>query len=222
MATTKRQRQKEARREKMEALQRQNKRRQNLRRGVIALVVAIVVIGSAALFFQKSNPATVTIPTSSTTTTVAKCVPSGIDLKPTKVFAAVTSPQAAGTFGKAPTVVVPTTPAPKVMQVSDLIKGTGPAVKVCDYLTMQYVLADYATHKVLQSSWTSSSFGFTIGEQQVIPGWDEGILGMKAGGRREMVVTPALAYGSNPPSGIAKNDTLIFVVDLLKVTAPAA
>ncbi len=201
----------------MEALERQNKRRQNLRRGVIVLVVAIVVIGSAALFFSKSTPATVTIPT--TTTTTAKCVPSGIDLKPTTVFAAVTSPQAPGTAGKAPTIVVPTTPAPKVMQVSDLIKGTGPAVKVCDSLTMQYVLADYATHKVLQSSWSSGSFNFTIGEQQVIPGWDEGILGMKVGGRREMVIPPALAYGANPQagSGIAKNDTLIFVVDLLKI-----
>jgi len=201
----------------MEALQRQNKRRQNLRRGVIVLIVAIVVIGSAALFFQKSTPATVTIPTSSTTTT-AKCVPSGIDLKPTTVFAAVASPQAAGTYGKAPTIVVPTTPAPKVMQVTDLIKGTGAVAKVCSTLTMQYVLADYATHKVLQSSWTSSSFSFTIGEQQVIPGWDEGILGMKAGGRRELVIPPALAYGvAGQPGSIAKNDTLIFIVDLLKV-----
>jgi len=201
----------------MEALQRQNKRRQNLRRGVIVLIVAIVVIGSAALFFQKGTPATVTIPTSSTTTT-AKCVPSGIDLKPTTVFAAVASPQAAGTSGKAPTIVVPTTPAPKVMQVTDLIKGTGAVAKVCSTLTMQYVLADYATHKVLQSSWTSSSFSFTIGEQQVIPGWDEGILGMKAGGRRELVIPPALAYGAaGQPGSIAKNDTLIFIVDLLKV-----
>lgn len=206
----------------MEALQRQDKRRQNLRRGVIALIVVVVVIGSAALFFQKSTPATVSIPTTTTTapvaTTTAKCVPAGIDLKPTTVFAAVASPQAAGTFGKAPTIVVPSSPAPTVMQVSDLIKGTGPAVKVCDSLTMQYVLADYATHKVLQSSWSSGPFTFTIGEQQVIPGWDEGILGMKAGGRREMVIPPALAYGAaGQPGSIAKNDTLIFVVDLLKI-----
>lgn len=205
----------------MEALQRQNKRRQNLRRGVIALIVVVVVFGSAALFFQKSTPATVAIPTTTTTaatTTTTKCVPAGIDLKPTTVFAAVASPQAAGTFGKAPTIVVPSTPAPTVMQVSDLIKGTGPAVKVCDSLTMQYVLADYATHKVLQSSWSSGPFTFTIGEQQVIPGWDEGILGMKVGGRREMVIPPALAYGAaGQPGSIAKNDTLIFVVDLLKI-----
>jgi len=200
----------------MEALQRQTKRRQTFRRGGIALIVAIVVIGSAALFFTKSTPATVTIPP--TTTTTLKC-PVGIDVKPTTVFAAVTSPQAAGTSGKAPTIVVPTTPAPKVMQVTDLIKGTGAVAKVCTSLTMQYVLADYATHKVLQSSWSTGPFSFVIGTQNVIPGWDEGILGMKVGGRREMVIPPALAYqAAGQPGSIAKNDTLIFIVDLLKVS----
>jgi len=199
----------------MEELQKQNKRRQNVRRGVIALIAAVIIVGSAALFFQKSTPATVSIPT--TTTSSIPC-PTGIDLKPTKVFAAVTSPQAPGTAGKAPTVVVPTTPAPKVMQVTDLIKGTGAAVKVCQTLTMQYVLADYATHKVLQSSWTSSPFTFEIGAQNVIPGWDEGLLGMKVGGRRELVLPPSLAYGpTGQPGSIAANDTLIFVVDLLKI-----
>jgi len=202
----------------MEALARQNKRRKNIRRGVIVTIVAVLVIGSAALFFQRSSPSTVSIPT--TTTSAAKCVPSGIDLKPTTSFPAVVSPQAPGTSGKAPTVVVPTSAAPKTMQVSDLIKGSGTGVKVCDSVTVQYVLADYASHKVLQSSWTSSPFTFTVGEQQVIPGWDEGLLGMKVGGRREMVITPALGYGSGG-QGIPANDTLIFVVDLLKIT-PAA
>lgn len=198
----------------MEAMQKQNKRRQSLRRGVIALVVAILVIGSAALFFAKSSPTTVTIPTTPTTTVAC---PTGIDLKPTTVFAKVSSPQAAGVFGKAPTVVVPKTSAPTVMQVSDLITGKGAAVKTCETLTMQYVLADYASHKVLQSSWSTGPFPFVIGEQHVIPGWDEGILGMKVGGRREMVITPSLAYGATGQSGIPGNDTLIFVVDLLKI-----
>ncbi|MDE3107196.1 MAG: FKBP-type peptidyl-prolyl cis-trans isomerase [Acidobacteriota bacterium] len=104
------------------------------------------------------------------------------------------------------------------MQVSDLIKGTGMAAKAGDKLTMQYVLATYSTRKVIQSSWTSQPFSFTLGAGQVIPGWDYGLVGMKVGGRREMIIPPALGYGANSPgSGIAKNDTLVFVVDLLKI-----
>jgi FKBP-type peptidyl-prolyl cis-trans isomerase len=57
-----------------------------------------------------------------------------------------------------------------------------------------------------------------LGEGQVIKGWDEGVVGMQVGGRRELIIPPSLAYGANSPgAGIAPNDTLIFIVDLLKI-----
>jgi FKBP-type peptidyl-prolyl cis-trans isomerase len=84
---------------------------------------------------------------------------------------------------------------------------------------MQYVLATYSSHKVVQSSWTSSPFTTTLTDTSVIPGFFDGVVGMRVGGRRELVIPPSLGYGDESPgTGIAKNDTLVFVIDLLKVT----
>jgi peptidylprolyl isomerase len=106
-----------------------------------------------------------------------------------------------------------------VLEASDLIAGTGRAARAGDTVTVQYVLVDYATKKQIQASWDGSPFPFTLGVGQVIKGWDEGVVGMKAGGRRELVIPPDLAYGASPQpgSGIAPNATLVFVVDLLKI-----
>ena len=60
----------------------------------------------------------------------------------------------------------------------------------------------------------------TVGEAGVIPGWNKGVVGMHVGGRRELIIPPRLGYGANPPpgaQGIAANDTLVFVIDLLKI-----
>jgi peptidylprolyl isomerase len=124
----------------------------------------------------------------------------------------------AGTFGTEPTVTVPPGAPPTQLESTDLITGTGPAAKAGDTVTVQYVLATYSSGKVIQASWTSQPFSFTLGEGQVIPGWDQGVVGMKVGGRRELVIPPSLGYGSQSPgAGISANDTLVFVVDLLKI-----
>jgi peptidylprolyl isomerase len=107
------------------------------------------------------------------------------------------------------------------MESSDLITGTGAVAKAGDTLQMQYVLATYSTHKVVQSSWTLQPYSFTLGVGKVIQGWDLGIPGMREGGRRELIIPASLGYGTTPPPGIGSNDTLVFIVDLLKVT-PAA
>ncbi|MHB8826662.1 MAG: FKBP-type peptidyl-prolyl cis-trans isomerase [Acidimicrobiales bacterium] len=215
MATAKRERQKAARRQKIEQMQREAKRRRTIRRSVIVGVVAIAIVISAAyLFSGSSTPTTTTTAAAAPTTTVkstATTIPSH--------FAKVASPSPAGTFGKPPTVVVPAGSPPKVMEVSDLIDGGGKPAMTGSKVTVQYVLATYSTRKVIQSSWTSSPFSFTIGAGQVIKGWDEGIVGMHVGGRRELIIPPSLGYGAQSPgAGIAKNDTLVFVVDLLKVS----
>jgi peptidylprolyl isomerase len=124
----------------------------------------------------------------------------------------------AGTAGTAPTVVVPTGTPPTQLESADLIVGTGPAATAGDNVTVQYVLATYSSGKVIQSSWTSQPFQFTLGQGQVIKGWDKGVVGMQAGGRRELIIPASLGYGNESPgSGIAPNDTLVFVVDLQKI-----
>lgn len=126
----------------------------------------------------------------------------------------------AGTFGTAPTVTVPPGPPPKSLESADLISGTGAEAVPGATVRVQYVLATYSSRKVIQSSWTSQPFSFTLGKGQVIPGWDKGLVGMHVGGRRELIIPPGLGYGATPPQGaqgIAANDTLVFVIDLLNV-----
>ena len=209
----------------MEALARQNKRRKNIRRGVIVTIVAVLVIGSAALFFQRSSPSTVSIPTTTTTVSSGPTTTTTIGTLSTTcstaaAVAGMTSipcASPAGTFGKAPTMVIPTTTPPTTLSAADLITGTGATLKTGDKFTAQYVLGDYATHKILQSSWTSGSFSTTLATTSLIPGWVKGLPGMKVGGRRELILPPSLAYGASGQSGIPGNDTLVFIVDLLKV-----
>jgi FKBP-type peptidyl-prolyl cis-trans isomerase len=86
--------------------------------------------------------------------------------------------------------------------------------------TVQYVLATYSTGKEVQSSWTSQPFTFKLDAtpEAVITGWDKGVVGMQAGGRRELIIPPSLGYGDQSPgAGVAANDTLVFIVDLLKI-----
>ena len=231
MATTKRERQKAARREKMERLQKESKRRQTLRRWVIISIVGAMVLGTGAALFSGGSSTTTTTTTTTlatTTTTMAQGSTTTTGAVTTSTIAASVSTfqpipaadrSAAGKSGSEPTVTVPTSAAPTQMRSSDLIAGTGAAAKAGDTLQMQYVLATYSTHKVQQSSWTSSPFSFKLGTGAVIKGWDLGIVGMREGGRRELIIPASLGYGAQSPgNGIAANDTLVFVVDLLKVT----
>ena len=217
MATTKRERQKAARRDKLERMQRYESRRKNIRRGVIVAVVAIAVVGTGALLFSSTSPkpqASTTTSTSSSSSTTTTTTPTST----ATTFAPVSHPSPAGTFGKAPTVVVPAGAPPTALQSSNLITGTGAVAKNGSSITVQYVLATYSSRKVIQSSWTASPFTFTLGANTVIPGWEVGVLGMRVGGRRELIIPPALGYGNRAAGpGIAKNDTLVFVIDLLKV-----
>jgi peptidylprolyl isomerase len=156
-------------------------------------------------------------PGSSPTTTAAPASPNVPGIAP------IAMPTAAGTIGTAPpTVTVPTGAPPTVLEANNLISGTGPAAKKGDTVTVQYVLVSYATGQVIQTSWTAPAsqphFSFTLGVGQVIPGWDQGVVGMKAGGRRELIIPPALGYGANAQQGIPANSTLVFVVDCLKIS----
>lgn len=111
---------------------------------------------------------------------------------------------------------------PGGLQYTDTKIGTGPAAKSGDTLVVQYTgwLDDHGKKgkKFDSSRDRGEPFTFTLGAHQVIPGWDEGIAGMKAGGERTLIIPPALAYGSEGAGGvIPPNATLIFDVELLRI-----
>jgi len=104
--------------------------------------------------------------------------------------------------------------------VEDLIEGTGPAAESGQEVSVQYVGVDYKTGKEFDASWDRGQpFTFQLGAGMVIPGWDQGIEGMKVGGRRQLTIPPELAYGpQGQPPVIAPNATLVFVVDLIETS----
>jgi peptidylprolyl isomerase len=115
-----------------------------------------------------------------------------------------------------PSVVPPKGTPPTKLAIEDLEDGTGPAAKAGDEVTVQYVGINYKTGKEFDASWDRGEpFTFGLGSGMVIPGWEEGVEGMKVGGRRELVIPPELGYGSTgSPPAIPPNETLVFVVDL--------
>lgn len=102
--------------------------------------------------------------------------------------------------------------------VHDIVQGHGPAAKAGQTLTVQYVGASYATGAQFDASWDRGQpFQFQLGAGMVIAGWDRGLVGMKVGGRRQLIVPAALAYGAQgQPPAIQPNEALIFDIDLLK------
>ncbi len=118
-----------------------------------------------------------------------------------------------------PTIRIPDTPAPAQLVQRDLKTGTGAEAKSGDKVTVQYVGALYDNGTQFDSSYSHGQpFSFQLGSGQVIPGWDQGVAGMKAGGRRELIIPPDLAYGAQgQPPTIPANATLVFVIDLVSV-----
>jgi peptidylprolyl isomerase len=133
----------------------------------------------------------------------------------------VTSPtgKAPAVAGK-PEVPIPDGPPPDKLQITDLVAGTGAEAKAGQTVTVQYVGVAWSTKKEFDASWnTGRPFPFQLGTGNVIAGWDQGIPGMKVGGRRRLEIPPALAYqAAGYPPAIGPNETLVFVVDLLSVS----
>ena len=119
-----------------------------------------------------------------------------------------------------PQVDVPTgTPPPPALVVEDLAVGDGAEATPGSTCTMHYVGVSWRTGEQFDASWDrGDTFSFGLGQGQVIRGWDEGVAGMKVGGRRRLVIPPELAYGSRGAGGvIGPDETLVFVVDLIDV-----
>jgi FKBP-type peptidyl-prolyl cis-trans isomerase len=124
-------------------------------------------------------------------------------------------------LSKKPAVPKATGSAPSDLRASDVVVGKGPEAKSGDKVSVQYSGVLFNGGKEFDSSWKRGAkpFEFTLGQGQVIKGWDEGVPGMKAGGRRVLVIPADQAYGAqgSPPT-IPANAPLIFVVDLKKIS----
>ena len=115
--------------------------------------------------------------------------------------------------GVEPTVGKPVGDAPTSLVSRDIIVGTGDEVVATSTLTVHYQLISWKSGEILQSSWKSQPIDFPL--SGVIAGWQQGMPGMKVGGRRLLVIPPKLAYGASGSGPIGPNETLAFVVDLV-------
>ena len=118
-----------------------------------------------------------------------------------------------------PSVSIPDGPPPAALEVEDLVVGEGTEATPGTTCTMQYVGHSWSTGQQFDASWDRGEpFTFPLGGGRVIAGWDQGVAGMKVGGRRRLTIPPDLGYGARGAGGaIAPNETLVFVVDLLDV-----
>lgn len=160
-------------------------------------------------------------------------IPNGSDTSSTPVQ---TTPQKAVTFAKPtaevtkiagavgtdtkskPKIIKPSGQPPTGLTVVDVVKGTGAPAKAGDNLTVDYAGDSWSTGKEFDSSWKRKQpFPVTLGQGSVIQGWDQGLVGMKQGGRRLLVIPPNLGYGAQGSgTSIKPNETLIFVIDMRK------
>jgi peptidylprolyl isomerase len=176
--------------------------------GLAVLVAAIVITGcgsggSTTITVGNENKADEALATATSSTS-------------SKTSTTATTPTS-GPLSKEPTVPKHSPPAPTKLVTKEIIPGTGPEAKTGDEVTVNYVGALYDTGKVFDASWKRNEpFKFTLGKGQVIPGWEQGVAGMKVGGRRELIIPPSLGYGTKgSPPAIPPNAPLVFIVDLL-------
>ena len=119
-----------------------------------------------------------------------------------------------------PAIPRPEGEPPAELIVDDVVVGKGKKATPGKRVSVQYTGTAFSTGTKFDASWDRGAqpFQFTLGAGEVIPGWDQGVAGMKVGGRRQLVIPPDLAYGpQGSPPAIGPNETLIFVVDLVKV-----
>ncbi|MCU1489782.1 MAG: peptidyl-prolyl cis-trans isomerase [Acidimicrobiaceae bacterium] len=116
-----------------------------------------------------------------------------------------------------PEVTIPDATPPGELVIEDLKVGEGDEARPGQQVSVHYVGVAWSTGQQFDASWDrDEAFEFGLGAGQVIKGWDDGVAGMRVGGRRRLTIPPALGYGSRGAGGAIKGgETLVFVVDLL-------
>ncbi len=118
-----------------------------------------------------------------------------------------------------PDVEVPQGNPPEELQVEDVVVGDGEEARPGHQVSVHYVGVAWSTGGQFDASWDRGEpFEFGLGGGQVIQGWDQGVAGMRVGGRRRLTIPPHLGYGQRGAGGVIRGgETLVFVVDLLGV-----
>jgi peptidylprolyl isomerase len=120
-----------------------------------------------------------------------------------------------------PEITVPTCDKPNALQVKDIVEGKGDAAKAGDAVSVHYTGVSWTTKKQFDSSWAPGRKPFTVqplGQAGVIQGWNQGLIGVRTGGRRLLVIPANLGYGQQGrPPDIAPGETLVFVVDVVSI-----
>jgi peptidylprolyl isomerase len=116
-----------------------------------------------------------------------------------------------------PDVTIPDDDPPADLVMEDLVVGEGEEARPGQQVSVHYVGVAWSTGAQFDASWDrGETFEFALGDGQVIEGWDQGVVGMRTGGRRCLSIPPHLGYGSRGAGGVIKGgETLVFVVDLL-------
>lgn len=196
-------------------MRREASRRRWLQVGVVVVLVAVLVGASLAVFVSDddSDGSDAASPSSSTPPSTQAAVSAA-----GKPCVAVSEALPQG----APEVPVREGAPPSELVVQDLVEGTGATVEETSTVTVDYIGVACSTGKVFDSSWSRGQTA-TFPLNQVIPGWTQGLTGMKVGGRRLLGIPPNLAYGSQGAGGdIGPDETLWFVVDMRDVQSGAA
>ena len=170
-----------------------------MQRNKIIGVLALVVLGGFLLFAKSQDP---------------PAEPADDDDHSDPAPAATVAPTTAGATNAAPAA---TEPDATKLKIIDERVGTGPVAKTGDDLSMNYK-GTLTNGEVFDQSYGKAPFDFALGAGKVIKGWDEGIIGMKVGGKRKLIIPPDLGYGAQGAGEkIPPNATLIFEVELLSV-----
>ncbi len=181
-------------------------------RPLAALLAALALsFGAAACGDERTvkpeSEEQATVPETETETEAAEAPSGDVDLTISKDLA------------KKPAIPQPKGTPPGELVSKDIVVGKGPAIKEGQAATAHYVGVSWSTGQEFDASWDRGGPSpFPIAQGSVIQGWVDGIPGMKVGGRRLLVIPPALGYGpQGSPPAIAPNETLVFVVDLKKI-----
>jgi len=178
---------------------------------LVTAMLAGAVFAAGCGSSDKDEASTTGGSTTTTTATTTATTPPAPDLSAPTVSNATD-------LSTKPKIVKPAGSPPPSLVVKDLVAGKGPAAASGDTVSVQYVGVSFSNGEQFDASWdTGQPFTFPLGQGQVIQGWDQGIAGMKVGGRRELVIPPDLGYGAAGQGQILPNETLVFVVDLKKI-----
>jgi peptidylprolyl isomerase len=183
-----------------------------------ALAVGVAACGSSMAPGITPAPQGGATAVASTTKTPTTATTASTPTTPSTPTTTVSTPKS-GPLSKMPVIHPPKGKAPTQLVIKDLIKGHGNTATDGKTITVNYVGALYKNGTTFDSSWSRhTTFSTPLSNGSVIAGWVKGIVGMKVGGRRELIIPASLAYGKSGTNGIPPNSPLIFVVDLLSVS----